>query len=69
MRNEFFFPVTSSYKVLEEGLLLDGGITTLEEGVFEYLWKSLAASKVIAFSWTILLGCIPTKVNLVFVLF
>lgn len=36
----------------------------LEEGVFGYLWKSLAPYKVVAFSWTLLLDRIPTRSNL-----
>ena len=58
------FSVRSSYKVLEEALLLDEGSPRLEEEVFATLWKSPAPSKVVAFSWTALLDRIPTRSNL-----
>jgi len=60
------FLVRSSYRVLEEILLLEGGLNPLEEGVFTKLWKSPAPSKVIAFSWMLLLDHIPTRSNLAF---
>jgi len=58
------FSVRSSYKVLEERLLVEGGLTMMEK-VFDYIWKCSARTKVIAFSWTLLLNRIPSKVNLV----
>jgi hypothetical protein len=42
------------------------GLSALEEGVLSSLWKSLAPSKVVAFSWALLLDRIPTRVNLAF---
>jgi hypothetical protein len=59
------FSVRSSYnKVLEERLLVEGGLTTMEEKVFDYIWKCSTRTKVIAFFWTLLLNRIPSKVNL-----
>lgn len=39
----------------KERFLLDGGLGRLEKGVFEYLWKSIAPSNVVACFWTIFL--------------
>jgi hypothetical protein len=58
------FSVRSSYRVLEEGVLLQEGLSVLEEEVFDNLWKSPAPSKVVAFSWMALMDRIPTRVNL-----
>jgi len=58
------FSVKSSYSVLEAITLLEEDTSTLEEGVFSLLWKSPAPSKVVAFSWSLLLDLIPTRVNL-----
>lgn len=58
------FTVNSMYKKLE-GLLLEERSVTEDQGrVFGNIWKSLAPSKVVAFSWKLLLDRIPTKVNL-----
>lgn len=58
------FTVKSMYVKLE-GLLLEEGSTTLEQRkVFSRIWKSVAPSKVVAFSWKLLHNRIPTKVNL-----
>jgi hypothetical protein len=46
------FSVKSYYRLLEK--------------LFRYLWKSSASSKVVSFSWPLLLDCIPTRVNLMF---
>jgi len=35
-----------------------------EEVVFGYIWKSLAPSNAVAFSWTLLLDRVPTWTNL-----
>jgi len=42
---------------------LDYGLMELQEGVFHKIWKSLAPSKVLAFSWK-LLDRIPSHANL-----
>ena len=59
------FSVRSAYRVLEETVLVDGGLSELEEEVYANLWKSPAPSKVVAFSWMLLLDRIPTRANLV----
>lgn len=43
-----------------------GGVRGSEEEdkVFDVLWRSKAPSKVVAFSWTMLLDRIPTRSNL-----
>lgn len=48
------YSARSSYKVLEESMLLVNRTSAMEEGVFHYLWKSQAPPKVIAFSWILL---------------
>jgi len=58
------FSVKSSYTVLELISLLDDDLSPLEKGFFSLLWKSPAPSKVVAFSWSLLLDCIPTRSNL-----
>lgn len=35
-----------------------------EVKVFSQIWRSLAPSKVVAFSWKVLLNRIPTRINL-----
>jgi len=40
---------------------VNGGLSREEEVVFRDLWKSKAPSKILAFSWTLLLDRIPTK--------
>ncbi|RHN63454.1 putative reverse transcriptase zinc-binding domain-containing protein [Medicago truncatula] len=58
------YTVRSSYRVLEEGVLHQEGLSGLEEEVFSNLWKSPAPSKVVAFSWMALRDRIPTRTNL-----
>jgi hypothetical protein len=60
------FSVKSSYTILENIFLVDEGVGVLEEGVFSLIWKSPAPSKVVAFSWSLLLDRIPTRDNLAF---
>jgi len=57
------FTVRSSYRVLEERMFLQEGLSDLEEEVFLNLWKSPASSKVVAFSWMAILDRIPTRAN------
>jgi len=56
--------ISSRYKILQDLRLVEGVWSGEEEVVFRNLWKSKAPSKVLAFSWTLLLDRIPTKVNL-----
>jgi hypothetical protein len=58
------FTVRSTYRVLEEGVPLQEGLSVLEEEVFANLWRSSAPSKVVAFSWMALMDRIPLKANL-----
>lgn len=58
------FSVKSCYNLLENLLFVEGGASLEEEVVFWYLWKILAPSKVLAFSWTLLVDRIPSKSNL-----
>lgn len=44
--------------------MLENDLGELEKRVFGGLWKSLAFSKVVAFSWKMLLDRIPTRNNL-----
>ena len=58
------FSVKSMYMVLERILLMEVDFCSSKEAVFEVLWRSPAPSKVVAFSWTLLLDRIPTRANL-----
>lgn len=58
------FTVRSTYRVLEEGVLLQERLSVLEEEVFANLWRSLAPSKVVAFSWMALMDRFLSKANL-----
>jgi len=58
------FTVRSCYRVLEELLLLQDGLSALEEEVFVNLWRSPAPSKVVPFSWMAMMDRIPTRANL-----
>lgn len=60
------FSVNSSYKVLENLVLADAGLSAEEEGAFEMLWKSSAPSKVVVFSWMAIIDRISTRSNLAF---
>jgi hypothetical protein len=58
------FSVSSLYRYLS-GIIIPP--ISLDPGLvreLSYLWKSLAPSKVIVFSWQLLLGRLPTKENL-----
>lgn len=59
-----FFSVKSAYLKLEGVVLKEDLWDEEERGVFDQLWKSPAPSKVIAFTWKVLLNRIPTRVNL-----
>lgn len=58
------FSVRSTYQLLETVWLMQDNLSILEAKVFGYLWKSKAPSKVVAFSWAMLLNQLPTRYNL-----
>lgn len=58
------FSVKSCYNLLESLCLLESGVSDDKEMVFENLWNSPAPSKVVAFSWTLLLDRVSTRGNL-----
>lgn len=58
------FSVSSSYASLQRLVLPQEPLERTEEVVFDLLWKSPAPSKVVVFSWQLLLNRIPTKDNL-----
>jgi len=60
-----FFSVKSCYSLLERLDLTDMIIGEEEKRVLIFIWKSPAPLKVLAFSWTLLQDCIPTRVSLV----
>lgn len=48
-----------------EGLMVrEDNCTEDEKRVFRQIWKSRAPSKMVAFSWKLLLDQIPTRINL-----
>lgn len=57
--------IRSAYTVVEKLLVLEGNLNSLEKKVFGLIWRSPAPSKVVAFSWSLLLDRIPTRSNLV----
>jgi hypothetical protein len=61
---EGVFSVKSVYKFLSETLKAEDGREGALVKVLGQIWESGAPSKVIAFSWQLLLGRIPTKSNL-----
>jgi hypothetical protein len=58
------FSVKSCYSLLERFEAGDSVIGGVENRVLNYIWKSPAPLKVLAFSWTLLLDRIPTRSNL-----
>lgn len=58
------FSVRSTYQLLKTLWLTQDNLIILEEKVFGYLWKIPAPSKVVAFSWMMLLNRLPTRYNL-----
>jgi len=44
--------------------MVESSLRQVREQVFPCLWKNLAWSKVLAFSWKLLLDRIPSRVNL-----
>jgi hypothetical protein len=61
---ERVFSVKSAYKLLSEDLLIGFEVEDGLRGVLDQIWKSSAPSKVIAFSWQLLVDRIPTRNNL-----
>lgn len=64
LEDEGIFSVKSCYVKLERMLVGEVEWSMEELRVFEYIWKSKAPLKVIAFSWKLLLDRIPTRRNL-----
>jgi len=59
-RRVFFYSV-KSYTKLEGLFLRENRWSEGERGVFSKVWKSPVPTKVVAFSWKILLNRIPTR--------
>ncbi|AES94340.1 hypothetical protein MTR_5g013360 [Medicago truncatula] len=57
------FTVKSAYNKLEVLVLVEDRWREEERRVFKSLWKVPAPSKVVAFTWKVLLDRIPSKVN------
>jgi len=64
LEEEGNFSVSSSYVSLESLMLHQEPLERTKKVVFDLVWKSPAPSKVVVFSWQLLLNRIPTKVNL-----
>ncbi|MCI03802.1 hypothetical protein A2U01_0024843, partial [Trifolium medium] len=58
------FSVKSAYTVLENALGVSVQSSVVSNKALTKVWKSLAPSKVIAFSWQLLQDRIPTRQNL-----
>jgi hypothetical protein len=58
------FSVKSSYKLLSKGLGSDAEVDEELKVVLGQIWNSAAPSKVIAFSWQLILDRIPSRLNL-----
>lgn len=58
------FSVRSMYKKLVMVMIPTEAKGVEELKVFSQIWKSPAPSKVVAFSWKVLLNRIPTRINL-----
>jgi len=65
LEEEGRFTVRSSYELLAGLMMPPETLSESKEMVFGSVWKSPALSKVVVFSWQLLLDHIPTKVNLV----
>jgi len=55
------FSVSSTYTLLEKSLVWEDKWSDMEKRVFGYIWKGKSPSRVIAFSWKLLLDRILTK--------
>jgi hypothetical protein len=58
------FSVNSCYKLLLNLFYGEVPLNEVEKVIFREIWRSKAPAKVLAFSWTMLLDRIPTKINL-----
>jgi hypothetical protein len=56
--------VKSTYKMLERLMVWEDTHNGIEKQLSGHLGKILAPSKVVAFSWKLLLDWIPTRINL-----
>jgi len=57
------FTVESTYKMLERLLVCGDTQNGIEKQLSGHLGKILASSKVMVFSWKLLLDRIPTRIN------
>lgn len=57
------FSVSSMYRKLDD-IVVSDPLSEVQLLAFTHIWKSPAPAKVIAFSWKLLRGRIPTRVNL-----
>jgi len=64
LEEEGRFTVSSSYELLAGLLMPPETLSESKEMVFGSVWKSPAPSKVVVFSWQLLLDRIQAKVNL-----
>jgi hypothetical protein len=58
------FSVKSCYTLLLDHFNVEVPLNEVEKVIFRAIWRSKAPGKVLAFSWTMLLDRIPTKINL-----
>jgi len=58
------FSVKSCYMLLLNLFNIEAPLNDVEKMIFREIWKSKAPAKVLAFSWTLMLDRIPTKINL-----
>lgn len=54
----------SAYKLLLSSCAPSEPVLGLDNHIFKHFWKSKAPTKVLAFSWQVLLNRLPTKTNL-----
>lgn len=54
----------STYKILEDLLVIEVDLNSLENRLFGYLWTNSAPSKVVVFFWSLILNRTPTRSNL-----
>lgn len=64
LEDDGIFSVNSLYKKLIRGGVEDEELREEENKVLAQIWKSPAPSKVVAFSWKLLLNKLPTRLNL-----
>lgn len=59
------YSTNSAYKHLEKQAMEQQNQSTTEVEAFKLLWKCKIPSKVLAFTWQLLKGKLPTKMNLI----